>query len=200
MRGRMIGLVGLLAVVGACGSAPRVEEAGSIPSLAEPPASATSEPSAVPTSPAATASQDRAPTDCQSTELSLSIEDDSAGAGTVYRELVFTNTGSRTCTMQGFPGVSYVAGEDGHQVGPAAYREGTKGGPVSLKPGSAAVAPIGLVNVRNYDEAVCKPTEVRGLRVYPPQETEALFVAMDGLGCAGTPPGNQLVVKTIVRP
>ena len=33
---------------------------------------------------------------------------------------LLTNTGGRTCELRGFPGVSYVAGDDGHQVGPAA--------------------------------------------------------------------------------
>ncbi|UVS76443.1 hypothetical protein Actkin_00130 [Actinokineospora sp. UTMC 2448] len=200
MRARMIGLIGLLAVA-ACGSPPPAGDAGAGPSLAEPPTGTSTEVTGAngATSPATTASRLPVATDCKTDELSLSIEDDSAGAGTVYRKLVFTNTGSRVCVLHGFPGVSYVSGEGGEQVGPAAYREGTKGAPVTLKPDGTAVAPVGFVNVRNYDAAVCKPTEVRGLRVYPPQETAAMFVALDGLGCAGNPPGNQLVVKTITR-
>jgi hypothetical protein len=59
-------------------------------------------------------------------------------AGTLYRPLVFTNTGGRSCTIQGFPGVSFVTGDDGHQVGEAAMRVDPKGPPVTLKPGDTA--------------------------------------------------------------
>jgi hypothetical protein len=111
--------------------------------------------------------------------------------------LQFTNSGSRSCVIQGYPGVSYVAGDDGHQVGPAAFRVGTKGGPISLAPGATANAPVGFVQVGNFDPAVCQPTPVRGLRVYPPHETAAMFVAMDGTGCAGSPPDPQLLVRTV---
>jgi hypothetical protein len=130
--------------------------------------------------------------------LAVSIGGGDAAAGTVYQFLRFTNTSNRTCTIQGFPGVSYVAGENGTQVGPAADREGTKGAAVQLKPGAVASAAVGLANVQNFDPQTCHPTPVRGLRVYPPNETASLFVAQDGTGCAATKlPGTQLTVSTI---
>jgi hypothetical protein len=137
------------------------------------------------------------PNECKVADLKLTLGRGDAAAGTVYRELRFTNKGGRTCTIQGFPGVSYVAGEDGHQVGPSAYREGTKGAAIRLTPGMTVMAPLGLVQVGNYDPAACKPTSVRGLRVYPPHEYDSMFVRAPGTGCAGTPPGNQLTVQTI---
>ncbi|MGX7823634.1 DUF4232 domain-containing protein [Actinokineospora sp. 24-640] len=198
MRGRVIGTGALLVALAGCGAPPPVEPAsGTQTSIVVPVEETSSEAAATTTTTAPRSSSAATGTDCKAAELGLSIKDDSAAAGTVYRELVFTNTGQRTCTMQGFPGVSYVAGKDGHQVGPAAYRDGAKGRAVSLAPGAAAVAPVGFVNVRNYEPAVCEPTEVRGLRVYPPQETESMFVAQPGVGCAGNPPGNQLIVKTV---
>jgi hypothetical protein len=42
-----------------------------------------------------------------------------------------------------------------------------------------------------------RPADLRGLRVYPPGDKAALFVPAEGTGCAGTPPGPQLVVRTI---
>jgi hypothetical protein len=135
--------------------------------------------------------------ECKVGDLSLRLGGGDAAAGTAYRALVFTNKGRRTCTMQGFPGVSYVTGDDGHQVGPAAYRTGQKGPVVTLKPGDSAFADIGFVQIANYDPGVCKPTDVRGLRIYPPHDYDSAFVANAGTGCAGTPPGNQLTVGTI---
>jgi uncharacterized protein DUF4232 len=137
------------------------------------------------------------PAECKVADLKLSLGGGDAAAGTMYRELRFTNKGTRSCTIQGFPGVSYVAGEDGHQVGPAAFRDGSKGRAISLRPGMTVFAPVGFVQVRNYDPAVCKPTSVRGLRIYPPHEYNSMFVSAPGTGCAGTPPGNQLTVQTI---
>jgi hypothetical protein len=133
---------------------------------------------------------------CRSAGLTVSLGAPEGAAGSVYRLLIFTNTGDQDCELTGFPGVSYVTGDDGHQVGAAAERVGDRGAAVHIAPGGTASAQLQLVNVGNYDPAVCHPTPVRGLRVYPPGETSALFVAAGGTGCAGTP-GQQLTVKTI---
>lgn len=135
--------------------------------------------------------------ECKVADLKLSLGGGDSATGTTYRALVFTNKGGRTCTIQGFPGVSYVTGDDGHQVGPAAFRTGSKGAVVTLNPGDSAYATVGFVQVHNYDPADCAPTETRGLRVYPPHEYDSMFVANPGLGCAKTPPGNQLTVATV---
>ncbi|MFC0115876.1 DUF4232 domain-containing protein [Kibdelosporangium aridum] len=134
---------------------------------------------------------------CKSANLKLSVRGGEGAAGTIYRDLVFTNASSAPCTIQGFPGVSYVTGDNGQQVGEPAVRVGTKGAAIKLAPGQSAVAPVGFTQIQNYDPAVCKPTEVRGLRVYPPQETASMFVPLAGTGCAGNLPGQQLSVKTI---
>ncbi|MFE5502351.1 DUF4232 domain-containing protein [Amycolatopsis japonica] len=134
---------------------------------------------------------------CKAGDVKLSIKDSDAAAGTVYRKLVITNASGHPCTIQGFPGISYVTGADGHQVGEAAYRDGAKGDPVQLANGESAIADVGFANVRNYPEEVCKPVETRGLRVYLPQETASNFLAVQGLGCTGKISGNQLTVKTV---
>jgi hypothetical protein len=135
--------------------------------------------------------------ECKVADLSVRLGGGDAAAGTSYRAIVFTNKGSRTCTIQGFPGVSYVTGDDGHQVGPAAFRVGEKGPAITIRPGESAYADVGFVQVGNYDPAVCKPTEVRGLRIYPPHDYDSMFLANPGTGCAGQPPGNQLTVATL---
>jgi hypothetical protein len=137
--------------------------------------------------------------ECKVADLSLSLSDGEGTAGTYYRYLVFTNKGNRTCTIQGFPGVSYVTGDDGRQVGPAAERQGTKQPPVTLKPGDHANVTIGFRDVGAFDEAACQPTQTRGLRVYPPHEYKSMFVPADGLGCAGKDlPESQLTVTSIL--
>jgi uncharacterized protein DUF4232 len=162
------------------------------PSSPAPPSSTPAQPPPPPP-PAAAASGE-----CKVGDLAVKLGKEEGAAGTIYRALVFTNVGGRTCTIQGFPGVSYVTGDDGRQVGEAAFREGAKGAAVTLKPGGTAAATVGFAQVGHFDPAECKPTPVRGLRVYPPHETASEFVPFPTTGCAGsTPRAHQLRVKTV---
>ncbi|MCR6490656.1 DUF4232 domain-containing protein [Amycolatopsis sp. OK19-0408] len=190
-------------MVSACGGgSPTPAASSSAPSPAEPTPLATattaSSSSSQPT-PSRTATETGTGL-CKAGDVALSLGQGDAAAGSVYRPLLIRNVSARPCVMQGFPGVSYVAGDDGHQVGEAAFREGAKGAPVTLAPGATAAADIQFVNVHNYDPAACRPTPVRGLRIYLPQETASNFVPAPGTGCAGTAvPDHQLSVKA-VRP
>ncbi|MFE6613334.1 DUF4232 domain-containing protein [Amycolatopsis sp. NPDC057786] len=86
--------------------------------------------------------------------------------------------------IQGFPGVSYVAGDDGHQVGKAADRTGDKGGVVELRPGRPRPLTSGsstsMTTFPNPMTATCRrrlrddprPHAVRGLaRVVLPKSS-----------------------------
>jgi hypothetical protein len=172
----------------------------SAPTTAELPTTAA--PSTLPSAAGTSSSSDTtsnsvATTQCRSSDLTVSLGATQGAAGSVYRALIFTNRGGQSCELQGFPGVSYVAGDDGHQVGPAATRTGDRGQSVRITPGGSVSAQLRQVNVANFDAAVCQPIPVRGLRVYPPGETAAIFVPLSGTGCAGTPSGPQLTVQAV---
>lgn len=127
-------------------------------------------------------------TRCHSGDLTISAAPDADGggaAGHVGEALVFTNKSDATCTLQGFPGVSFVTGDDGEQVGSAFARiEEDTPKPVGLEPGEDVHATILLANTGNFDAADCKPVDVRGFRVYPPDETAAIFVAESHTACS----------------
>lgn len=168
------------------------------------PSAASSAPSSSAASPAPSggaAPAEKPPADnglCKAGDVALSLGGGDAGAGSEYRSLLIKNTSGTPCTIQGFPGVSYVGGDNGAQIGQAAERDGSKGAPVKLAPGQTAAADLQFAQVRNFDPGICKPTPVKGLRVYLPQETASKFVPLDGTGCAGTNiPGKQLGVKTV---
>src|SRR3954447_7343568 len=72
---------------------------------------------------------------CLSSHLRVKLKPGGSGAGQIYSQIVFTNTGKRLCTLAGHPGVSYVAGEDGHQVGRSAERATGTIHTVRLPPG-----------------------------------------------------------------
>jgi hypothetical protein len=175
------------------------------PTTPEPPSTSAAKPPTTKSKPSTTKAKPpkrkpAAPGLCTSGDLKLSLGRGDAGAGTVWRPLQFTNKSSSSCVIQGFPGVSYVAGDDGHQVGAAAYRDGTKGAPVTLPPGSTAYAAVGFTQVGNYDPADCKPTKVRGLRVYPPQETHSMYLANSGTGCANSDVADYHLKVQTIRP
>ena len=117
---------------------------------------------------------------CLASQLTATLGAGSgSGAGHAYPYLVLTNKGSTTCTVTGYPGVSFVSNGNGTQLGAAATREAA-GIPITtltLTPGAAAHAQLSITLAGNYDAATCSPKTADGLRVYPPDETNSLFVA-----------------------
>jgi len=109
--------------------------------------------------PAATASQ------CLTTALAASLGQENGTAGTVYYPLNLRNTGSSPCTIQGYAGVSFVAGADNHRVGKAAEQDPGSTATVTLSPGQMATATLGIVNAGNFG---CETTPVSGLQVSRP--------------------------------
>jgi hypothetical protein len=108
-----------------------------------------------------------------------------AGAGNVEGALTFTNTGSTACTLSGFPGVSFVGGGNGTQVGAAATRTDDAVRSRTLAPGKAVTAALRRTQPGNYGDD-CQQTKVDGFRVYPPDSTESAFVAFKTTGCKST--------------
>ncbi|MBT1664827.1 DUF4232 domain-containing protein [Curtobacterium flaccumfaciens] len=115
---------------------------------------------------------------CAASSLAGRIEAGSGGAaGSVIVHLVLENTGSTTCTVQGWPGVSFVGGGTGKQIGAAAVAEKSSPHPtVTLAPGKTAVAPLKIVRAENYSAGDCSPETPDGFRVYPPGSKQSLFV------------------------
>jgi hypothetical protein len=137
--------------------------------------------------------------ECKPATLKLSFGAGDAGMSQQHTVLRFTNVGSRSCVIVGFPGVSYVAGDKGTQVGAPARRVGRIGPQVTLTPGEVASTVVSSVSVGVFDPATCRPTPVRGYRIYPPDSTASMFIPLPAgvRGCAGTSPDPQLTVVTI---
>ncbi|MFF0144596.1 uncharacterized protein DUF4232 [Amycolatopsis sulphurea] len=188
-------------LLSACGSGTQPSASSPSSNVSETSTAGTATPS--PPSPSSSAQASAQPAGdglCKAADVTLSLGQGDAGAGSNYRPLLIKNTSGTACTIQGYPGVSYVTGSDGRQVGQDAYREGTKGPAIKLAPGQSAAADIQFVQVHNFDPSACQPTAVKGLRVYLPQEKAAQFVADPTTGCNGAQiPGHQLSVKTVRR-
>ncbi|MCU1644553.1 MAG: hypothetical protein JWN03_4828, partial [Nocardia sp.] len=96
--------------------------------------------------------------------------------------LRFINSSSRTCVLQGFPGVSQTNGPSGDPVGEPADRDqgpqAPKAAPVTLAPGAAA-----QFEFITYPKQIndCAALRTSTLRVYPPDNTESLWLPWDNL-------------------
>ncbi|WP_418515447.1 DUF4232 domain-containing protein [Curtobacterium flaccumfaciens pv. flaccumfaciens] len=110
-----------------------------------------------------------------------------AGAGHNRVAIVLTNHSSRTCTLQGWPGASYVGGGNGTQLGaPAKLDRSTPHPTVPLKPDASAQAPVDFLSTGSFPDGECKLVTADGLRVYPPGSQQSLFIPHvgDGKACS----------------
>lgn len=117
---------------------------------------------------------------CNADELSLAVTPSGEGdaAGMRGYEVVLENTGERTCTLAGYPGVSLV-NENGNQIGEPAERiEDAEEETVTLEPGTRALSAVMMPNSDNFPDGECQDGATK-LRVYPPNDTGYLSVATE---------------------
>ena len=128
---------------------------------------------------------------CTSSALSVSLGEGNGAAGTIYYPLRFTNTGTTTCALEGYPGISLVD-SSGNQIGsPAGRAPSTSPTVVTVAPGQSSVATVSLSDVLN----TCSTPEMgSGLRVYPPNQTGALFAPSTAIAICTGDSENPLMV------
>ncbi|MCC3302667.1 DUF4232 domain-containing protein [Arthrobacter sp. zg-Y895] len=148
------------------------------------PSPSTESASAPASSPATGGGAAAGPVPCTADMLAGAVENVPGGAGAdgISRVLVLTNVSADgTCTVAGYPGVSYLDAA-GQQVGaPAARTEGVAAGPVTLAPGQAAAAELRETVAQKYGN--CQVQETASLLVYPPEDTASLTVPYPSTGC-----------------
>jgi hypothetical protein len=143
------------------------------------------------------------PPRCLTPDLAGSLDavEGGASAGHYELEIELENEGAEPCVLQGWPGVSFVGGGDGAQIGAAATLDrSSPHGSVTLAPGASAHANLSVANAQNFDEG-CEQTTADGLRVYPPGEKRSLFVQDDDLtllACAN--PDDELLEVQAFQP
>jgi len=170
--------------------------AGCASSGSSQPAASGSTPAASPSAPAATSSSNTpavvAPSSsaagtpaCATSALQVKLGSSDGYAGGVYVVIDFTNTGASTCSLFGYPGVSLVKGPPYTQIGLAAKRSTTTPKKlVTLAPGATANALLQIVDALNYPSATCGPTKATALKIYPPNQTEPVYLPNTSSGCA----------------
>lgn len=185
----VVGVALLLVAAGTLAACDQKRSDSSQPTASAPTSSPTQTPTASPTAdPTAstTSGSGSASTACRSAHLTISLGAADGAAGSEIIPVVLTNRGTTSCTLQGWPGVSLVGHGDGRQIGAAADQDRSSPHPMlTLAPGASVHAPVKLTEALNYPKASCRPVAADGFRVYPPGETNALFVADKGAtGCS----------------
>ena len=124
------------------------------------------------------------PGPCQSSALKVALGPSNAATGTQYLPIQFTNVSGATCTLYGFPGVSFTGETYAVQVGPAATRNHSSPEHlVTLAPGAVASAEISIVNAQNYSPGPCGLTTASGILVYPPNLKTSVGLPYNGYTC-----------------
>lgn len=205
-------LTGCSALGASSASTPQPDAASSSAEAAAPSASSApvgvQSPSASPaaTTPAAGKPNSGSNTDsfrsghCEASNLTGTIK--AAGGGTAGGTdvtLVLTNTSSSPCTLQGWPGVSFVGHGNGTQIGAAARQDRTAGHPtVTIPAHQTGFVPLHYSVAANYPTATCKPVAADGFRVYPPASKTSLFVKAAGLTACSNASLDLLTVSAIL--
>jgi len=122
---------------------------------------------------------------CPTSALSVKPGVSQGAAGSVYQVIDFTNIGSSTCTLYGFPGVSFTTGTSSSQVAglPAAEDHTTARQLITLAPGATGNALLRIVNAENYPASRCNPVSTTYIQVYPPNQTTAAYIAYKSQTC-----------------
>lgn len=112
---------------------------------------------------------------CATSQLGLSLGQEQGAAGHFELPLVLTNKSSKTCTLFGYPGVSYTD-SSGVQIGYPAETSGGSRHVVTLASGQSASALLSQPDPGVYPPASCQKKKTAGLRVYPPGQTASLTI------------------------
>ena len=200
-------LLGTALLAAACSSSSTTGTSAASAPPSTPPAS--SAPATTPgasqpaTQPGATASAGVAGCTTSGLKVKVDTSQGGAAAGSTYVPINFTNTTSRTCTLFGYPGVSFVTSVPGRELGRPAKRNPTDPATtVTVAPGAVAHATLQVAQAENYDPSECKPVTAHWLRVYPPNQFGAIYTKYTAQVCSAKLPstlGSQLGIY-VVRP
>jgi hypothetical protein len=184
--GTAVILVGTAVLAAACAS----NNGSTAGSAASSSAAATPSQSATSSAPQATGSGTAA---CATGNLKASVVSSAGGAaaGSTYYPMNLTNAGSSSCSLFGYPGVSWVSGPSGSQIGqPATRNPVLTPATVVLAPGQTAHVTLQVVDAQNYDKSSCQPVTAHWLKIFPPGQFTALYVKFSALTCSAKLPGK----------
>jgi hypothetical protein len=171
------------ALVAACGGSSSPSAAPTVTVTATPAAAASSAAAGTAPAPSATPA---GPAPCATRDLGVKPGVSQGTAGSIYQVIDFTNISNVTCTLYGYPGVSFGStGTSGGQIGAAAKESpATPRELVTLAPGAVANALLQIVDAGNYSPSACGPVTAHWLVIYPPNQTTPVYLSYTSPACS----------------
>ena len=138
------------------------------------------------------------PPGCATRDLKATVGVAQGAAGSVYQVIDFTNIGTASCSLYGYPGIALAGGSPVTQIGMAASRS-PQAGPalVTLKPGAVANTLLRITQAQNYPTSKCSPMASTYLQIYPPNQTTPIYLGYKSTGCSAT--GVNLLTVSVVQ-
>ncbi|MFY9864554.1 MAG: DUF4232 domain-containing protein [Trebonia sp.] len=138
------------------------------------------------------------PPGCATRDLKATVGVAQGAAGSVYQVIDFTNIGTASCSLYGYPGIALAGGSPVTQIGMAASRS-PQAGPalVTLKPGAVANTLLRITVAQNYPTSKCIPMASTYLQIYPPNQTTPIYLGYKSTGCSAT--GVKLLTVSVVQ-
>jgi hypothetical protein len=177
----------------------------STPSSSSPPsgtpsATPVSSPSTTPaTSAPATTPAVAGPAPCPTRYLGVKAGLSQGTAGSIYQVIDFTNISNVSCTLYGYPGISFAStGSSGSQIGLSAKENPTPPRElVTLAPGATANALLRIVAAGNFPPATCGMVTAHWLVIYPPNQTTPVYLKYTSATCSKK---VQILTVNVVQP
>jgi Protein of unknown function (DUF4232) len=177
----------------------------STPSSSSPPsgtpsATPVSSPSTTPaTSAPATTPAVAGPAPCPTRYLGVKAGLSQGTAGSIYQVIDFTNISNVSCTLYGYPGISFAStGSSGGQIGLSAKENPTPPRElVTLAPGATANALLRIVAAGNFPPATCGMVTAHWLVIYPPNQTTPVYLKYTSATCSKK---VQILTVNVVQP
>jgi uncharacterized protein DUF4232 len=156
-----------------------------VPATSAGPAAPATQPSTSPATPATAPPQGAGPPPCPTRYLQAKTGLSQGTAGSTYLVLDFVNISNITCTLYGYPGVSFGGGTPVTQIGLAAAEStATPRQLVTLAPRGIANALLQIVHAANISPAQCNPVTATWLQIYPPGQTTPIYLSYSSQTCA----------------
>ena len=106
-------------------------------------------------------------------------------SNTTYQVIDFTNRGSLSCILDGYPGVNLAGGTPVAPIGlPAAHNDFAKAKEIVLQPGAVANALLQITDAHTYSTAKCGPVQAQYLVIYLPDNAAAVKLAYGTTACS----------------
>ena len=138
-------------------------------------------------SPTAAPTQAGSAPPCATSALKVTVPkgEGNAAAGSHYYAIQFANVSGASCTLYGYPGVSFVTAPGGRQIGPAATRNPAVARQlVTVSPGQTVHAELQVINAENFPPADCGFVTAHWLKIYPPNQTAPLYAGLTAQACS----------------